>query len=115
MVPNGCFYLTFVEHPDDDEAILVAGGEFLVRLVPAHHLNLPVVPLQRLVHRQVRGRRQTLHLPILPRFELPVDNKNEIFIFLAFDSFLIYLQHFEQTIVPTASDVTLVLVPSDAF
>ena len=81
------FFLTFVEHPDDDEAVLVAGGELLVRLVPAHHLDLPVVPLQRLVHRQVGGRCQTLHLPILSRFELPVDNKNEIFIFLTFDSF----------------------------
>jgi hypothetical protein len=27
-----------VEHPDDDEAVLVGGGELLVRLVPCHHL-----------------------------------------------------------------------------
>ena len=66
------FWCTFIKHPDDDEAVLVAGGELLVRLVPTDHLNLSIVSLQRLVHGQVGGRRQTLHLPILSRLELVI-------------------------------------------
>lgn len=30
---------TLVEHPDDDEAVLVAGGQFLVLLVPGYDLH----------------------------------------------------------------------------
>ncbi len=34
-----------VEHPDNDEPVLVAGGQLLVSLVPPDDLDLPVVPL----------------------------------------------------------------------
>lgn len=42
-----------VQHPHDDEPLLVAGGQLAVVLVPARHQHRPAVPLQRLVHAQV--------------------------------------------------------------
>lgn len=29
---------TFVEHPNNDEAILVTGGQFFILLIPSDHL-----------------------------------------------------------------------------
>lgn len=42
-----------VEHPHDDETKLIARGELLERVVPAHADDRPVVPFQGLVERQV--------------------------------------------------------------
>lgn len=44
-----------VQHPHDDEPLLVAGGQLAVVLVPARHQHRAVVPFQGLVHAQVAG------------------------------------------------------------
>ena len=72
---------TFVKHPDNNQAVLVAGGELLVRFVPADHLYLSIVPLQRLVHGQVGGCGQPLHLAILSSLELFARDKIGISLF----------------------------------
>jgi hypothetical protein len=40
-----------VEHPDDDEAELVGGGELLVRLVPGDHLPNSIVVFRNQLER----------------------------------------------------------------
>ncbi len=40
-----------VEHPDDDEAELVGGGELLVRLVPGNHLPNSMVVFRNQLER----------------------------------------------------------------
>mmetsp|Transcript_15703 Transcript_15703/g.26476 ORF Transcript_15703/g.26476 Transcript_15703/m.26476 type:complete len:254 (+) Transcript_15703:2665-3426(+) len=45
-----------VKHPYDDQAVLITGRQLAVVLVPVHHHDRAVVPLQRLVHGQVARR-----------------------------------------------------------
>ena len=46
-----------MQHPHDNEPALVRGGELPVKCVPSHTHDLAVVPIQCLVHAQVRRRR----------------------------------------------------------
>ena len=45
-----------MQHPHDDETMLVGRGELAVIFVPVHHHDGAVMPFQSLVHRQVAGR-----------------------------------------------------------
>lgn len=92
----GCVVLPtpLVEHPHDDEPVLITGGEFLVALVPAHDLDLSIVSLQSLVHGEVGRRGQAFDLPVLAGLQL---------------------EDFEKAVVAPAGDVALVFVPTDAF
>ena len=65
-----------------------------MRLVPYHHLNLAVVALQGLVHREVGRCGQALDLAVLARLQL---------------------EDLEQSIVASAGDVAVVSVPPDAL
>mmetsp|Transcript_49748 Transcript_49748/g.113225 ORF Transcript_49748/g.113225 Transcript_49748/m.113225 type:complete len:360 (+) Transcript_49748:237-1316(+) len=42
-----------MQHPDDDEAILIAGCQLSEILVPSDHHDVALVPLERLVHGQI--------------------------------------------------------------
>lgn len=85
---------TFVKHPDNDEPILVTGGQFLVLFIPRHNLHctcttnrslnitaykqymqtytglnifirLTTVALQCLIHREVAGCSQAFQFSII--------------------------------------------------
>jgi len=56
----------FIQHPNNDKAILVTAGQFLVHFIPSDNLNLTTVSFQRLIHGQVGISSKTFRLPILP-------------------------------------------------
>ena len=66
-----------VEHPDDDEAVLVGRREFPVISVPRRTHNRPLVALERLVHREVRRRRDPLRLRVRPGLGLQLQDLQE--------------------------------------
>eukprot|EP00754_Rhynchopus_humris_P043782 Rhum_TRINITY_DN3522_c0_g1::Rhum_TRINITY_DN3522_c0_g1_i1::g.11102::m.11102 len=76
-----------VQHPHDDQPVLVGARQLPVLLVPPHHRDAPFVAVQRLVHRQVACRLVAIDLK---------------------------LQHLQQTVVASAGNPSLVGVPGDA-
>jgi hypothetical protein len=82
-----------VEHPNDDQAILVACSELSKILVPSYDHDIALVALERLVHGQV-ALGATSSLPSIFRRRLQ-------------------FQHFEQATLATTRDPTLCTVPSD--
>mmetsp|Transcript_32780 Transcript_32780/g.76568 ORF Transcript_32780/g.76568 Transcript_32780/m.76568 type:complete len:387 (-) Transcript_32780:74-1234(-) len=79
-----------VQHPHDDQPVLIARGELLVHLVPRCAHNRFLMPLQGLIHRQVARPRDPPFLPLSGALEL---------------------EHLEQPRLASASDPSLVSVP----
>ena len=46
------FCITFVKHPDDNESILVTGGQFMVVLIPCQYLDSPYQNIKKVRYNQ---------------------------------------------------------------
>ena len=44
---------TLVQAPNNNKAMLIAGGKLLIMFIPCYNLNCAIVSFQSLVHRQV--------------------------------------------------------------
>ncbi len=73
-----------MHHPDDDESLLVTGGQLVVLVVPLDNLDLPRVALEVLVHGEVAT---------------------------ALALARVQLQNLQEALVTTACNVTFLLVP----
>eukprot|EP00968_Pinguiococcus_pyrenoidosus_P023347 scaffold3722_cov263-Pinguiococcus_pyrenoidosus.AAC.2 len=85
-----------LQHPHNDQAVLVRSGELLVLRVPDHAFHSSLVALERLVHTETAGRGHTAH-------QRPAAVRHTI-----------QLQHFQNARVAATRDPALLRVPVDA-